>query len=128
MNHCLMLQNRRKAPRMIPDGAGGFLEDYRVRPGTPTPDKHWTGMVLARFNGPSDHIQVCGSTTPGGGPELWISRKLKDENPEGFGWLMRFARSENLAFQTVQEECQKCDGSRSCIALQEAVPSQEKLS
>lgn len=119
MNKCMMFHNRRNSPKVVPDGHGGYGEDYRMRPGTPSPDKHWTSMVLGRFGGSSPHVQVCGSETPGGGPELWISRHMKDQDEEGFVWLMRFIKSEDLAFTALESECRQCAGHSACVALPE---------
>jgi len=117
MNHCMMLHNRRDIPRLVPDGKGGQREDFRMRPSTPTPDKHWSGMVLARLGGPSGHVQICGSEIAGGGPEIWISRHLKDVNEEGFVWLMRFIESEDIAISSVRDECRKCEGHPACVSV-----------
>jgi len=117
MNKCLMLHNRRNRPRLVPDGEGGLREDYRMRPSMPTPDRHWTSMVLGRCGGYSPHVQVCGSEIPGGGPELWISRHLKDDDEESFVWLMKFIESEDIAVSCLQRECRKCEGHSACVAL-----------
>ena len=117
MKKCMMLHNRRNHPKLVPDGKGGQREDFRMRPGTPTPDKHWTSMVLGRFGGNSPHVQVCGSEIPGGGPEIWISRHLKDHDEEGFVWLMRFIESEDLVVSHLDDECRKCEGHTACVAL-----------
>ena len=119
MNKCMMLHNRRTKPRLVPDGEGGVDVDYRMRPSSPSPDKHWTSMVLGRFGDNSPHIQVCGSRIPGGGPELWISRHLKDHDEEGFVWLMNFIESEDIAFSYVADECSQCEGHSACVALPE---------
>ena len=74
-------------------------------------------MVLARFGGSSTHIQVCGSETQGGGPELWISRHLKDHDEEGFVWLMNFIESEDLMVTHLVDQCRQCQGHRTCVAL-----------
>jgi len=117
MNKCMMLHNRRNHPRLVPDGEGGLKEDYCLRPGTPTPDRHWTSMVLGRFGGSSPHIQVCGSEIPGGGPELWISRHLKDHDEEGFVWLMNFIESEDIEITYLEKECRNCEGHSTCVAI-----------
>lgn len=88
-----------------------------MRPSTPTPDSHWTSMVLERFGGSSPHVQVCGSERLGGGPELWISRHLKDHDEEGFVWLMHFIESEDIAFSYFEDQCAQCDGHSACVAF-----------
>jgi len=117
MEKCMMLHNRRNHPKLVPDGKGGQKEDFRMRPGTPTPDKHWSSMVLARLGGPSKQVQVCGSETAGDGPEIWISRHLKDVNEEGFVWLMKFIESEDIAISSIGEECRKCAGHPACVSV-----------
>lgn len=115
MNQCFMIHNYRTKPRLVPDGNGGVCEDTRMRPSTPTPDKHWTSMVLGRFGGASPYVQACGSLEDEGGPELWISRELKDHDLEGFEWLMRFVKSEDIAFSHIEDECRRCSGHPDCV-------------
>jgi hypothetical protein len=116
MHKCMMLHNYRTKPCLVPDGNGGLREDFRMRPSTVSPDRHWTQMVLGRFGGAFPYIQICGSEHDKGGPEIWISRQLKDMDEEGFVWLMNLIRSENIATTFFEDECERCSGHPSCVA------------
>lgn len=85
-----------------------------MRPGTPTADKHWTWMLALSYD--TDHVQVCGSHEPNGGPELNICRKFPEENPDGFEHIMKFIKSNNLTFSVDYSECAKCSRNQYCVA------------
>jgi hypothetical protein len=50
-------------------------------------------------------------------PEIWISQHLKDHDEQGFVWLMNFIESEDIMVTYLDEECRRCEGHTTCVAL-----------
>ena len=100
MSNCLKLHNKRREPRVMGTGE----HDWRVRPSTPLPSKHWTYRLRAAL-GDSDLLEIRGAAD---GPELWVDCRYAQEDPDGFDQLMRFARSESVSF-TAATDCNGCN-------------------
>jgi len=117
MRPCMKIHNRRATPVVL--GTGEV--DYRMRPGTPSPDLHWSSRAMGRLGYPRN-AQTCGDRE---GPEIWMTSEFQDEDPEGFEWLMRFVRSEQLEITIDPEQCAACGGHPMCASHQQNLLRQE---
>ena len=85
-----------------------------MRPKTPTPDKHWTGMIAGPYlDNPSIQITYPQDRS---GPEIHICKNFWRECDYGFDHLMRFVKSNGLTVTIDRGQCGECEGRESCVS------------
>lgn len=114
MNVCMIIHSRK-------------LDDDRMRPGTPTPDKHWISMLVSTIG----EIQPCGRVFPPKGVyqryrdgdwELVIEPQVA---PHIFKHVMDFVRMHGLTYEFPDNmiRCASCPGNVNCLANQHTIRS-----
>ena len=99
MIECVRVHNRKK------DGT-------KMRPATPTPDKHWAYMLMDHF----EKDQHIGLIYTHDGIEVHIDRMFFKEDEQGFDYLMKFIKDNDLTYSIDREQCRRCQGHPSCVA------------
>ncbi len=90
----------------------GRVKGKKFRPGTPSPDMHWSGMLLSLLE-PKDNFAI-----------KWIDGELcvaitKDsfkEDEAKFIHINDFCRMHELDVHIDRNECEHCEGHDSCIS------------
>ncbi len=85
-----------------------------MRPRTPTPDKHWTGMLYGHYQQHSG-IQIA-YPQDRVAPEIHISKDFWRQCADGFGHIMGFIRSNGLTVSINRGECAVCSGRDTCVS------------
>ena len=90
----------------------GEVRGVTFRPGTPSPDMHWSGMLLDMVD-----LKDCFSIK-------WVDGKLcvtltKDswkEDETKFEHIMRFCKLHELDVEIDKSQCSTCEGHKSCLS------------
>jgi hypothetical protein len=98
MKHCMTIHSYKED--------GGIM-----RPSTPTPDKHWTGMLAGPYID-AGYVQVC-YPQDRQYPSIELCSKFAKEDKEGFIRVAQFAKSNGLIIEVVRKECVKCESKLS---------------
>jgi len=81
------------------------------RPATPSPDKHWSYILLDQY---AEYGSISMRWDPT--PTVTIFPTFWEDCEYGFEHVMSFVRLHNLDYTIDESKCIKCDGHDSCIS------------
>ena len=86
-------------------------KEMKFRPQSSWPDHHWTSLIIDQFAKLAHfHIRYVDEEFV-----VAITPKSKEENPELFEHLMKFAQDNGLDHTECLRKCEDCEGHQACL-------------
>lgn len=103
METCLIIRG------VVTDDEGN---EEKFRPGTPSPDKHWTYLLMDQYR----HLLNMSIQWVENEPMVSVTKESHKESEEAFVHVMKFAKLHNLDATWCERKCAECAGHIDCLS------------